>query len=56
MVDGCKSFSQGAGSELRGRSIPNLSWSGNNNLNVCSLCFNVVLPCDVLDVNLVTRF
>ena len=33
-VDGCKLFSQGAGSELSGRSIPYLLWSGNNNLYV----------------------
>ena len=32
MVDGCKLFSSRAGSELKGRCIPYLSWSGNNHL------------------------
>ena len=34
MVDGCKLFSEVAGSELKRRSIPYLSWSGNDRLYV----------------------
>ena len=46
-VEGCKLFSWRASSELKGRSIPYLSWSGNNHLYVP---YVLVLYCLVMSL------